>query len=200
MSVLQTIEPTEENQPTTAEIDIITTTPNEPVESNPVPKAKPKRKPRNIKHIEVVAAPTEYFDDEAPIEETVEQPVAKPKVKAKSKAKVKSKDYTIVKEPDEQPVEQHVEQPIAKPKSKGKKIVKEPIAEPITEPIAEPIAAPTESVKIKDKVKCPNCDKEMNAKTLSYNHKHICPKKPPEVVKDVKEDIEDIVVKHKNIY
>ena len=34
----------------------------------------------------------------------------------------------------------------------------------------------------------------MNAKTLSYNHKHICPKKPPEVVKDVKEDIEDIVV------
>ena len=34
----------------------------------------------------------------------------------------------------------------------------------------------------------------MNAKTLSYNHKHICPKKPPEVNKDVKEDIEDIVV------
>ena len=32
----------------------------------------------------------------------------------------------------------------------------------------------------------------MNAKTLSYNHKYICPKKPPEVVK---EDIEDIVVK-----
>ena len=89
MSVLQTIEPTEENQPTTAEIDVITTTPNEPVESNPVPKAKPKRKPRNIKHIEVVAAPTEYFDDEAPIEEIVEQPVTKPNVKAKSKAKVK---------------------------------------------------------------------------------------------------------------
>ena len=105
MSVLQTIEPTEENQPTTAEIDVITTTPNEPVESNPVPKAKPKRKPRSIKHIEVVAAPTEYFDDEAPIEEIVEQPVAKPKVKAKSKAKVKSKDNTIVKEPDEQAVE-----------------------------------------------------------------------------------------------
>ena len=164
MSVLQTIEPTEENQPTTAEIDVITTTPNEPVESNPVPKAKPKRKPRSIKHIEVVAAPTEYFDDEAPIEEIVEQPVAKPK-------------------------------------SKGKKIVKEPIAELISEPIVEPIATPTESVKIKDRVKCPNCDKEMNAKTLSYNHKHICPKKPPEVVKDVKEDIEDIVVnKNKNIY
>ena len=104
MSVLQTIEPTEENQPTTAEIDVITTTPNEPVESNPVPKAKPKRKPRNIKHIEVVAAPTEYFDDEAPIEEIVEQPVATSKVKAKSKAKakVKSKDNTIVKEQDEQ--------------------------------------------------------------------------------------------------
>ena len=31
-------------------------------------------------------------------------------------------------------------------------------------------------------------------KTLSYNHKHICPKKPAEVVKDSKEDIEDIVV------
>ena len=99
MSVLQTIEPTEENQPTTAEIDVISTTPNEPVESNPVPKAKPKRKPRHKKHIEVVIAPTEYLDDETPIEETVEQPVAKPKVKAN--AKVKSKDNTIVKEPVE---------------------------------------------------------------------------------------------------
>ena len=30
---------------------------------------------------------------------------------------------------------------------------------------------------------------------------NICPKKPPEVVKDVKEDIEDIVVnKNKNLY
>ena len=30
----------------------------------------------------------------------------------------------------------------------------------------------------------------MNAKTLSYNHKHICPKKPLEAIKD----IEGIVV------
>ena len=79
-----------------------------------------------------------------------------------------------------------VEQPVAKPKSKGKKIVKEPIAEPIVEPIAEPIAKPTESVKIKDKVKCPDCDKEMNANTLSYNHKHICPKKQLKQLKKLK--------------
>ena len=66
MSVIQNKEPTEENQPTTAEIDVISITPNEPVdiqdatpkrqpikkeetpehvESDSVPKAKPKRKP-----------------------------------------------------------------------------------------------------------------------------------------------------------
>ena len=31
--------------------------------------------------MEVVVAPTEYFDDLAPVEETVEQPIAKPNAK-----------------------------------------------------------------------------------------------------------------------
>ena len=111
MSVIQNKEPTEENQPTTAEIYATSITYNEPVdiqdatpkrqpikketpehvESDSVPKAKPKRKPKNIKHMEVVVAPTEYVDDSPPVEETLEQPVAKPKAKSRGK--------TIVKEP-----------------------------------------------------------------------------------------------------
>ena len=34
----------------------------------PFQKAKPKRKPKHIKHMEVVVAPTDYSDDVAPIE------------------------------------------------------------------------------------------------------------------------------------
>ena len=73
------------------------------------------------------------------------------------------------------------------------------IDEPIESPIKHveinehaEINEPFEAVKmkIKDETQCPNCNKTTNAKTLTYDHKQICPAKQ----QNVKNDIEDIVI------
>ena len=109
------------------------------------------------------------FDDVAPLEETVAQPVApieETVAQPVAKPKAKSKGIKIVK----LPVADSVTDPVADP-------VTDPVAEPVAEPVTEPIAEPVESAKMKKGQQCPNCNKLMNAKILSCNHKHICPKK-----------------------
>ena len=77
---------------------------------------------------------------------------------------------------DEQPVAEPVEEIAPKPKAKRAPRVKakaesEPEAEAVLyEPPQEAIAEP----KTADKVECPDCGKQMSAKTLRYSHAANC--------------------------
>jgi hypothetical protein len=93
----------------------------------------------------------EEVKQEEPIKEEVKQEI-KPKSKAKSKAK--PKQIKITKEPVE-PV-QKIEEPV----------VEEPVVE---EPVVE--EKPKKIDKLKEIVKCPDCNLEMTQHTLKYIHK-----------------------------
>jgi len=69
--------------------------------------------------------------------------------------------------------------PTAKPRAKPKAKVIEPVKEEVKEPIKEEVK-PEETQpknsrdKLKDKVKCPDCGKEVTEHGLKYTHKKYC--------------------------
>ena len=72
--------------------------------------------------------------------------------------------------------------PRAKPKAKVKEEIKEEVIEPVIEPvkeevkpeIKEEVKPKTSRDKLKDKVNCPDCDKEVTVHGLKYTHKKYC--------------------------
>ena len=82
----------------------------------------------------------------------------------------------VQQEPKEEPKETVSDAPgEVKPKAKRASRAK-PKEEPIEE---EPKEEPKEEAKIDDKVACPDCDKQMSAKTLKYSHGPNCGVKKP---------------------
>ena len=133
--------------------------------------------PRKAK---IVAVPVD-----APVEETVEQ-VAAPE--DKTDAEEMTNVINEIKTED-QPVAEPVAEPTAEPKPKraprgrapSRKRVKELDAEvvdvePTLEETAVEVTLPEEkpAAVVKDKVACPDCGKEMSAKTLKYSHAPNC--------------------------
>ena len=133
--------------------------------------------PRKAK---IVAVPVD-----APAEETVEQAAApEDKTDAEEMTNVINELKT-----DDQPVAEPVVEQEAEPKPKRaprakaptRKKVKEPEAEvvavePTVEETSVVVAVPEEkpAAVVKDKVACPDCGKEMSAKTLKYSHAPNC--------------------------
>ena len=94
----------------------------------------------------------------------------------------------VTNEPDEPPT------PVAKPKARAKRAPKKPVVEP--EPVEEPqesepevpeakgepplqVEEPDDAnwTKVESKVACPDCGKQMSAKTLRCSHGPNCPAK-----------------------
>ena len=73
---------------------------------------------------------------------------------------------------------------VVKPKAKRASRAK-PKEEPIEE---EPKEEPNEEPKSEDKVGCPDCGKQMSAKTLKYSHGPNCSSKKPKTNADKKEE------------
>ena len=132
--------------------------------------------PRKAK---IVAVPVDE-----PVAETVEEAAPEVKTDAEEMASVINELKT-----DDQPVAQEVVEPVAEPKPKraprarapSRNKVKELDAEVVAvEPtLAEAsvvVAVPEEKPApvVKDKVACPDCGKEMSAKTLKYSHAPNC--------------------------
>ena len=133
--------------------------------------------PRKAK---IVAVPVD-----APVEETFEQ-VAAPedKTDAEEMTNVINEIKTVP-----EPVVETVAEPVAEPKPKraprarapSRKRVKELDAEfvavePTIEETTVEVTVPEEkpAAVVKDKVACPDCGKEMSAKTLKYSHAPNC--------------------------
>ena len=74
----------------------------------------------------------------------------------------------------------------AKPKEQP--IKEEPKEEPKEEAKEEPKEEPKEEHKGDDKVGCPDCGKQMSAKTLKYSHGPNCSSKKPKTNTDKKEE------------
>jgi hypothetical protein len=111
----------------------------------------------------------EEVKQEEPIKEEVKQEI-KPKTKAKSKAK--PKQIKITKEPVEpvQKIEEYEgvsrDPPDGRGKAPSSPVVEEPVVE---EPVVE--EKPKKIDKLKEIVKCPDCNLEMTQHTLKYIHK-----------------------------
>ena len=93
----------------------------------------------------------------------------------------------VKEEPREAVSEAHV---VVKPKAKRASRAK-PKEEPLeAEPIEEQILTqePKEEARIDDKVACPDCGKQMSAKTLKYSHGPNCSSKKPKTNTDKKEE------------
>ena len=89
---------------------------------------------------------------------------------------VKEEPKEVKEEPKEEPQEAVSDAPVeAKPKAKRASRAK-PKEEPVKEePVKEePKEEVKEEVKIDDKVACPDCGKQMSAKTLKYSHVANC--------------------------
>ena len=97
----------------------------------------------------------------------------------------------ILQEVKEEPREAVSEAPVVvKPKAKRASRAK-PKEEPLeAEPIEEQILTqePKEEARIDDKVACPDCGKQMSAKTLKYSHGPNCSSKKPKTNTDKKEE------------
>ena len=97
----------------------------------------------------------------------------------------------ILQEVKEEPREAVSEAPVVvKPKAKRASRAK-PKEEPVKEePIEEQILTqePKEEPKGDDKVGCPDCGKQMSAKTLKYSHGPNCSSKKPKTNTDKKEE------------
>jgi len=128
-----------------------------------------------------------------PVDVPVEQPVeeaAAPEDKTDAEEmtnvinEIKTED-----EPVAEPVTEPVDEPVVEPKPKraprakapARKKVKEPepevvAVEPTLEESTVEVTAPEEKPApvVKDKVACPDCGKEMSAKTLKYSHVPNC--------------------------
>ena len=81
------------------------------------------------------------------ITEEIKEEEVKPKAKPKSKSRAKPKQIKITKEPVE------------------------PIIEEAPQPVVEVIEKPKKVDKLKEIVKCPDCNMEMTQHTLKYIHK-----------------------------
>ena len=115
---------------------------------------------------------------------------------------------------NEEPVKEAVIEPIIeeeevkpkpKPKARAKakiKIVKEPVVEPVVEVVEE---KPKKIDKLKEIVKCPDCNMDMTVHTLKYIHKRrgfckadvkpeVVPEKTPEPIVQQKPKITEDVV------
>ena len=92
--------------------------------------------------------------------------------------------------------------PVAKPKARAKRAPKKPVeVEPDDEPVeepqqVEPAEEPDEGnwTKVERKVACPDCGKQMSAKTLKYSHGPNCTAKkqkqsPREISPSVIEEV-----------
>ena len=97
----------------------------------------------------------------------------------------------ILQEVKEEPREAVSEAPVVvKPKAKRASRAK-PKEEPLeAEPIEEQILTqePKEEARIDDKVACPDCGKQMSAKTLKYSHVANCVTKKPKTKTDKTEE------------
>jgi hypothetical protein len=133
--------------------------------------------PRKAK---IVAVPV----DAATVAEPVEQTAQEDKTDAEEMTNVINEIKT-----EDQPVTQEVAEPVAEPKPKraprakapSRKRVKELDAEvvdvePTLEETTVEVTLPEEkpAAVVKDKVACPDCGKEMSAKTLKYSHAPNC--------------------------
>ena len=121
---------------------------------------------------------------DAPVEETVEQ-VAAPEDKTDAEEMT-----SVIQEikTEAEPVAEPVAEPTAEPKPKRAPRGRAPSRKKVTEPEPEVVAVEptveetTVEVKVpdekpavvKDKVACPDCGKEMSAKTLKYSHAPNC--------------------------
>ena len=133
--------------------------------------------PRKAK---IVAVPV----DAATVAEPVEQTAQEDKTDAEEMTNVINEIKT-----EDQPVTHEVAEPVAEPKPKraprakapSRKRVKELDAEvvdvePTLEETTVEVTLPEEkpAAVVKDKVACPDCGKEMSAKTLKYSHAPNC--------------------------
>ena len=172
--------------------------------------------PRKAK---IVAVPVDE-----PVAETVEEAVA-PEVKTDAEEMTSvinelKTDQPIAEEPVAEAVAEAEAEPVAEPKAKPKraprakassrkKSNKEPETVQVEDAPAEPsveeqVVAEVEAkpAAVKDKVACPDCGKEMSAKTLKYSHGPNCVVKkkqaadqPTEATAISEEVIEDLVQK-----
>ena len=133
--------------------------------------------PRKAK---IVAVPVD-----APVDVPVEQPVEEAAApEDKTDAEEMTNVINEIKTEDEP-----VAEPVAEPKPKRAPRAKAPARKKVTEPEPEVVAveptleestvevtAPEEKPApvVKDKVACPDCGKEMSAKTLKYSHVPNC--------------------------
>ena len=145
--------------------------------------------PRKAK---VQAVPVEQADQ-------IEGLVVAVDVEVKTEAEQLTDVINEVKAEVEEAVEPVVEpvvepKPKAKPKAKAKaKAVPPPEVTP--EPVVEPPAPVIEEVA---KASCPDCGKQMSAKTLKYSHKCTTAKVAPVVTNRIVEIVEDEVEKRFN--
>ena len=115
-----------------------------------------------------------------PIEQEEGLPVARSEEKTEAE-QLNDIINEVKEEPPEEPQEAVSDAVVeVKPKAKRasrakpKEEVKE---EPVEEPVKEPVEEPKEEEKIDDKVACPDCGKQMSAKTLRYSHGPNCASK-----------------------
>ena len=101
---------------------------------------------------------------------------------------VKADAEEVVAEPVAEPVEA---KPKAKPKAKAK-AKPEPPPEVTPPPVVEAAPARVEDTK----AACPDCGKQMSAKTLKYSHKCTTVKATPVATSRIVEIVEDEVTKH----
>ncbi len=126
----------------------------------------------------------------------IDAPVAEPVEETPTEVKTDAEEMTTVineLKTDDQPVAQEVAEPMVEPvaepkpkrapraKAPSRKKVKELDAEvvavePSLEETSVVVAVPEEkpAAVVKDKVACPDCGKEMSAKTLKYSHAPNC--------------------------
>ena len=83
----------------------------------------------------------------------------------------------VKEEPREEP-QAAVSDAVVEVKPKAKRASRaKPKEEVKEEPVEEPVEEPKEEEKIDDKVACPDCGKQMSAKTLRYSHGPNCASK-----------------------
>ena len=84
-------------------------------------------------------------------------------------------EETVNDEPAKEEIKEEAIKPKAKAKSRAKakvKIVKEPVEQVVEEPfVVEEKPEPKKVDKLKEIVKCPDCNMDMTVHTLKYIHK-----------------------------
>ena len=111
-----------------------------------------------------------------PIEQEEGLPVARSEEKTEAE-QLNDIINEVKEEPPEEPQEA-VSDAVVEVKPKAKRASRaKPKEEVKEEPVEEPVEEPKEEEKIDDKVACPDCGKQMSAKTLRYSHGPNCASK-----------------------